>query len=63
MNYKAEVASSKDSSRRIAAQTTKAPEIKKTSDLNVATQTLDDVSVDTLSEDDMASIDAELNNL
>ena len=64
MNYKAEVATSdKSSSTMIAAETTKAPEVKKSADLNTASQTLDDVSTDSLSDEDMASLEAELNSL
>ncbi len=65
MSTKAEVASTvkSTSAHTIAAETTKAPEVRSTSDLSAATATLDNVSVDDLSEDDIASLEAELNNL
>jgi hypothetical protein len=63
MNSKAEVATATNTSKMIAAETTKAPEVKKTSDLSAASDTLDDVSVDDLSESDIASLEAELNSL
>ncbi len=65
MSTKAEVASTvkSTSADTIAAETTKAPEVHSTSDLNTATATLDDVSIDELSDDDIASLEAELNSL
>ena len=65
MNYKSEVASAPKSTQTtaIAAETIKAPEVASTTDLDAAASTLDDASVDLLSDDDMASLEAELDSL
>ena len=65
LNYKVEVASTptRSSTKTIAAETMKAPDVKKSSDLSTATNALDDVSVDELSYGDIASLEEELNSL
>lgn len=65
LKYKAEVAfiPTTSSTKTIAAETMKAPEVKASSDLGTASETLDDVSVDELSDSDLASLEAELSSL
>ena len=62
LNYKAEVARVPKDGKQIAAQTITVPQIKKANDIDTAMTTLEAASVDNLSQNDISSLQSELNS-
>lgn len=62
LNYKAEVARVPTSGKQIAAQTVSVPQVKDTKDIDTALTTLEAASVDNLSQNDLSTLESELNN-